>query len=379
MVAMIIIALIVNLVLYRFYAIKIVNDTSQYLYYGDLIRNGTLYRDHYFWYIGYVLFLSFLKIFSSSPALVVVAQVILFIVALMAVYDASKHIFRHSESAFISCLLYLLFIEIPTWNFYLLPESLYASFVCFSIAAIVRYNGKLKEGLIALALTAITFFIKPTGIAILIMFLLNVILFHSKAWRKNTYSRSIIWITTAVFILLLGNTMVDSFTVVENYSKGEIIYGVSSMPDYQHTDMLMISPPEDLVIPASDHAPVVRIMLFIFHNPVYFIKLSSTKGLYFILHIKPYYSLHHNLFIVLFLFPIYFFSLWTLFREATPGTIKIILSIYILFQITIVMFTVEDWDGRFLVPIIPPLVILAGRGLQLFLQKFQLTFIDENK
>src|SRR5690606_26724078 len=206
-------------------------------------------------------------------------------------------LFNHKLRALFPALLMIGFIEIPMWNSFILSEPFYISFTCFSIYFLVALY---KEGInpfrliAAILIVLITVFSKPTGIALLGG--VGALLFYRAVSKVKPKSfKSALLGGACVLFLLLTNKMLSTYTLIENdYVKGEIIYGISNYPDYPDHDRLVLSPPDNLYIPSVEYPPIIRIVSFILHNPADWLTLFFTKFYYFIMHIRPYWSVSHN-------------------------------------------------------------------------------------
>jgi hypothetical protein len=157
----------------------------------------------------------------------------------------------------------------------------------------------------------------------------------------------------ACFFLL--NNMLSQFTLVESYAKGEVIY-----PNIR----LGVEVPNDLMIPDTSLSPLARLGMFVFYNPFYFAKITLLKLFLFLANVKPYFSWLHNLLITLVLYPLYIFAFlgFKHFHDKICG--KYFILGFILAQCLTVMLTTENWDGRFLIPILPFILILSAMGIQ---------------
>lgn len=163
-------------------------------------------------------------------------------------------------------------------------------------------------------------------------------------------------------IVLLGifllNHMLSSFTLIETYSRGDVIF---LYPE------IIVEEGDSLNLPKMA-SPISNLIYFIVHNFPYFIKLASLKLGYFFLNMKPYYSYPHNTFLLL-LLPIYYFAIKGGFSKSISLQARSFIYTFIAFQALIVMLTVEDWDGRFLVPVLPFIFILSAAGVSNFYSK----------
>src|SRR5690242_807997 len=59
------------------YGVKIVNDSTRYLNYAELIRReGIFFQSHNFWYVGYVVFIVFAKFFYPENISIIFFQLV---------------------------------------------------------------------------------------------------------------------------------------------------------------------------------------------------------------------------------------------------------------------------------------------------------------
>lgn len=357
---------LVSVICFQYYGIKIMVDSERYLSYARNLSEGFYIEPHDFWYFSYVLFIYTIKLFSQESSVIIICQYIIGYLAVVAIYETGLLLFNHKLRALFPALLMIGFIEIPMWNSFILSEPFYISFTCFSIYFLVALY---KEGInpfrliAAILIVLITVFSKPTGIALLggvgaLLFYRAVSKVKPKAFKSALLGGA------CVLFLLLTNKMLSTYTLIENdYVKGEIIYGISGLPNHSAYEKLKVMPPDNLYIPAAEHPPLVRIVSFIIHHPIYWLKLFFAKFYYFIMHIRPYWSVSHNLFSLLFLIPIYGLSIRSLVIRKFPKEIWLFLMPYFTIHILSVCLSTVDWDGRFLMPLLPVLFLLAAAGI----------------
>jgi hypothetical protein len=164
----------------------------------------------------------------------------------------------------------------------------------------------------------------------------------------------------AIAVLLLLAGMLKNFTLLESYAKAEIIY-----PNIT----LGLEVPSDVYIPKADHSIMLRVFLFAFYNPIYFLKLFFLKLFLFLGNVKPYFSVFHNVAIVLILYPLYFFAVKGFFKFPAYRREKYFIAGFVMAQALTVALTSENWDGRFLVPLLPFVFLLSANGVCIILKK----------
>ena len=294
--------------------------------------------------------------------------------AALALYNTSLILWQNKSGALAAVLLYLLFIDISLWNAYVLTESLYTSFICFSVYCIARvYKGKGNYWFITLMMITVLFtsLIKPTGIA-LVGALFSVFMYTLLKQLSNRIIYAGVVILAGGTFLFLVNRMLTTYLIMENYQLGEVIYGVTTVNDHPEVKSLIISPPENMYRPQVSYPPLLKIVLFFFHHPLYWFELFFTKVGYLLTHLRPFWSWSHNLFSLIVLLPAYWFCVKALQREKAKIQVVLFTVTYLSIHLCSVGITSEDWDGRFLIPMLPVIFLFAGYGMMGAFNEFRL-------
>jgi len=327
-------------------------DSTVYIDDANQILSGNLPEGRSVWYLGYSLFLALVFLLKGTITTVVFIQIILSGVAALGLYVIAQEIYRDQYIALLAVLLYLLWIKIHQWNTFVYTESLFTTFTILSFAALIKSRERWKYGL-ALLMIVFTFFIRPTGFAFvsglawLIIMSLTICL-----------SRRVILFMGVGGLLaatLLLNKMLLDYTLIDSYVKAELIY-----PDIN----LGLTPAHDVWLPDESSSPLVQLVQFIIHNPLYSLKLFFLKLILFLGNVKPYFSYLHNILIVCTLYPLYFFAVKGYINFPPERKEKHFIVAYVLVQSLTVAFTTENWDGRFLIPLLPFIFILSAAGIR---------------
>lgn len=337
-------------------------DTDLYVLEANTINNSSFPEGRSILYGSYILILAGLQFLNISVSFVVFIQVLFSGIALVCIYKITLSLSKNSFPSFIACLLYIICFKIHQWNMIIYTDSLFAS-CCIISFYLLYFSDSVQNYIFTFSFILFTFFLRPTGIALL------VALF--------SYSYFIIPIhkdvKTAIFVLLVTLTLlglnfmmnyyIGSF--IESYAKAEIIYPNVS---------LWIEKPTNLYIPSQKYPPLFQFIIFLTYNFFYVCKLILLKGFLFVIHAKPYYSFGHNIVIISFLIPIYYFAIKGI-KSISSKPIQFFFLTFIGFQIVIVSLTSENWDGRFLLSILPFVFILASFGMTHFIINFPFKFI----
>ncbi len=360
--------LLLSLILFLNFGVKNVNDSHRYLDYAtNLQANGFYFDRHNFWYIGYSLFIYLIRLTtgSSNEINLIISQVILSYFSLLLLYRASHNLSGSSGVAFTTALLYLIFVEILSWNFYILCESFYLSLTCFSLYFLSKYfqgDKSIVTILVGGLVFLLTFFTKPTGVA-LAAAILGLILIRFYRSISKPIIKYALGGVSALLLLILINKMLETFLVMENYSIGEVVYAISTLPYKVEYASLFVTVPTNLDFPPSMYPPLGKILYFITFNPTYWIKLFFAKVFFFLFHVRPFWSFEHNLFSLMILLPVYFYSIKSLIASATIKSVRVFSIMYLTIHTLSIGITTVDWDGRFLMPLLPLLFLLSASGI----------------
>jgi hypothetical protein len=340
--------LCVQLVAWRHFGIHTGVDTAVYVADAMAIINGSWLDIEARLYVSYALLLASVIVLTGDIANVVVVQLLMSLVAVVLLYRLTFAISANSFAAFVAAMLFVLWPDVSQWNFFVYTDAVFMNLVVISMAALYFSKTPLQY-VLATILIVFTMFTRAAGV----VFFLSLVVYMFDRIRTMAPAKYIVSTIVVIGIVTVNfalQTHVDSF--ISGYMKAEIIY-----PDVS----IGVNAPADLWIPASHHQPIVRLLLFVLNNPVYFLKIFFIKVALFVGHMKPYFSVGHNILIALFLYPIYLLAVpgaMSLHREALR---RFIVS-FIVLQVVMVGFISENWDGRFLLPVLPWVFILSSLG-----------------
>jgi hypothetical protein len=342
--------LLIQAILFIKFGARTSVDSELYLADAMNLLNGQLPEGRSIWYISYSAFLAFIFFCGGDNTVVVFVQIFLSGVATCCLYQIAMEMYSKRNVAILAVLFYLLWIKIHEWNTFLYTESLFTNCSIISFAVLMK-SKNVWHYLVASLLLLFTFFIRPTGFALVIGLVCYGVFSFKGEYLKRAISLGFI-AAMGVLVLLVG--MLENFTLIESYAKAEIIY-----PNIT----LGMEVPSDIYIPNIGHSTLVRVFLFAFYNPVYLLKLFLLKLFLFLGNVKPYFSVFHNTVIVLILYPLYFFAVKGFLKFPAHRKEKYFVAGFVIVQAMTVALTSENWDGRFLVPLLPFVFLLASNGV----------------
>ena len=359
---------IIQIVLYQIHGVKLVNDTKRYLNYAESIKATGFYIDrHNIWYFSYVFFLYVITSFGISMKGVVFAQILLSGFSFFLLSTSLVFYTNNKNTGYWLAFLLIGWMKISEWNFYIMTESLYISLCCLGIAQLIWVQKKKLSYLIMFPISIFIFFCRPTGLGFILAMFCFILISYYQASRNKQRFKIILGIISVLGIFTiyhLLNIMLHTFNMIDVYERAELVYAYGTLPNPQHPELLLVDLPKNLLVPSIDMKPIDRLISFVWYNPLFFFKLAVGKMIYFLGNVKPYFSWQHNVFIMLFLYPVYWIAIKA-FRKSTLvfQPFKGFLSVFVLFNVLVVVLATEDWDGRFLLPVLPIIFLFAAIGL----------------
>ncbi|TYZ12496.1 hypothetical protein FY528_04150 [Hymenobacter lutimineralis] len=340
-----------------------VNDSNRYIIYATQIAEQWFFEhDHNLRYVGYPFYCSLWLALGWGEWGIVLGQMLVAGAAAWAFHQALLHLTGRALVAGGATALLLGWFDTQNLNAYVLTESLFTSGIILCFWAFTKARN--RWGIIRLVLLALgTALLRPNGFLVPLALLIGAG-WQWRRWLLGPACRpwlALVVLAAAPVVWVVLNKLLLTFTLVETYLRGEIIYAYTAWT---------LQPREPLQLPPPGLSPVLRLGYFVLHNPVYVTKLALLKGGLFFSYVKSYYSFGHVLAVVLVIYPCYWLA-WVGSRaEEFAVGVRTFLVAVVALQGFIVMLTVEDWDVRFLIPVLPCIFALAALGAATLLARF---------
>ncbi|MFB9861816.1 hypothetical protein [Rufibacter immobilis] len=348
--------LLLQFLLFQHHGVRIVYDSHRFILFTNEVLAGQPVAYPQVWrYVGYPGFLLPFFGLGASLQLVVAAQMAVSGLAAVFLHKAAKHLTGNAWLALLATSLYALNPDLQAWNCYILTDSLFTSFstICLSLLLLPKRRSRW----VGFALTLLwAVLVRPNGFIILFATGAYLISTYRPFRAYNKWVLGTVGLLAAIgFYIVLDRFLLKAFMLMIPYERGDLIYGYYGFVLNQYYQPQM--PPPTLT-------QLGQVLWFLWHNPLYFLGMALLKGFFFFAHIKPFYSLAHNVAIIAFLVPVYAFAWVSWRRSLLPTSVKVLLLTPVLWQAGITMLTIEDWDGRWLYPILPSFLLLAAVGVQ---------------
>ncbi|ULQ58160.1 glycosyltransferase family 39 protein [Flavihumibacter rivuli] len=352
--------LLVQTLLYMRFGIITVDEAKKYLDEADyFMATGSFSIPKNLFYSMYVLLVAGMKMLGAGITGVYLVQLFIngistyFFYRLARLYSAPAD----SLTAYLATFLLIICIPYQAWTTHLYTESLFTSLLILFLYA---YAGKGLLSLQAIILLAMVILARPTGILLVPALLLSYFV-HLISDKKLS--------PLSIGAILTG--MLFSYFVINHAmkGKGDFDFMLPFTQGHIICDVPGVKVPSTLQLPENPNS-LNGMLYFILHNPVYFGELAIKKLWYFLSLQRPYYSALHNLALGAFFYPLYLLAGYGFIRFRKKNSRQSTwLACYCMMFTFTVMLTCDDWLNRFILPVLPVLMLMAGYALSTFIQQ----------
>lgn len=274
--------------------------------------------------------------------------------------------FSDKKTSCIATILLIFNLPLQEFNNYLQTESLFISLLILFTNFVLR----IKELDLTRIIQLICFLIlitltRPTGM-MLIPSTFIYLFFRFYKLYSWSFTIAITLIIGAFFFLLLNTAL---------GSGGEWRFMLS----FRKELVLCTSTPYDVDIKISDNPNSIEgFWYYITHNFHQFIRLSLLKTVAFWGLCRSYFSHLHNLYLIMYIYPVYIFALLSLrtWVKKDPYSLLFFILNIALAWLTVIL-TCDDWHNRFFLVIMPFLYFISLPALQSLFRKKDFQYFDE--
>ncbi len=365
--------LVVHAYLFWRYGIRTLYDSESYIAVADyLLDKGKLPEVHQNFYLVHIgLIAIFRFIFPGEILPYLLFQCVISALAVVALCRSAEKLFNNSDAGLAAALVYLLWIDNIHWNTVAMTESLMQSVTCFLLYVLVNFRSTAKDFLLIILLLFLLVFIRPTGILIVVASCIFLMTRYNHLTQGKPMLRIGILIGFVVLSYIGARQMFTHWDFMSQLRKGNIVTYVDLIEDGSlDTGSLRMDTTGLTIANDGDH-PMDKLLFFAFNNPSHFTVAAFRKIFYLLAGVRPYYSVYHNVFIVLWLLVIYSMSFLGWRANANLPVGMFVLAVILANCVLIGIGTV-DWDNRFYIPMAPGIVLLAGGGVADILKRCKL-------
>ena len=301
-------------------------------------------------YLGFVAVVAAVKALTGSTSPIVIVNAGALALAGCAVVSLADRLFNRT-AAVAAVILFAVNVELAFWSAYVLTDALYASLVVVStLAMLAAAESSSTRGYgAAIVLIVATASVRPNGWLLVPIALVFWI---------GAGSRTRLALVTAgvVVVTLAAATLIPALT-----------QGVASESPQQslvNGTVLWRSPIWKRTMPAAAPMPQSWIEggTYVLQHPVPSVLLAVTRVGVEVAHVRPYYSLAHNALVCATYLPLYALAVAGAWFAWSAVQTRLVVSI-IGAHLALVGLTFADYDGRFILYVVPLLTLLAAGGL----------------
>ena len=333
--------------------VKYGNDSSTYLFYANQLTNFN-FSNLDIAKLSYIILIAVVMFLKLNLTTVIILQFLTTIISSFCLYLMGKKMF--SKWVGLICIsFFLTYLPIQLRNFYLLTEML---FINFSIILTYFVFFKKEKKFFILLITIFVLFLRPQSFLILLSIALSIFVF-SKSNKNYSLSLKLFALFSFSFLLLiLTHIGINNYNLIDSFSKG-IIWGYS----FETNSLCYKECISDLTNPSIYEKNIFGLLLYVKDNFFILTKVSIYKIILYFSGWRPYYSFAHNVFILCFHIPIYFLFCVYFLRLKKFDQLEIFTLLYVLISAIFIGVTFADWSGRFIMYILPFIIIYASKSL----------------
>jgi hypothetical protein len=240
--------------------------------------------------------------------------------------------------------------DIARWNAFILTDSLYISLVILSVWCVhTAARRKRYWYVMAAAMLVTAALVRPNGLFLLAAVLLYMV---GRSISRKTPRRLAIAGSILLLTFILGAITASRFYPASSreHAEATLRNGVTGISPWR------VAMPAD---PAPVKGEWSAAFGYAARHPFASFRLALTRVFIELIHIRPFYSFRHNLVLLATLPFIYFLALTGLKLNRDPSLTRLILLV-IGSHLFVVAITFADWDGRFLLYILPLICLFSS-------------------
>lgn len=354
-IAVIALAVLVNLALFVLLGLRLGGDAGRYLEGADKLLQGQPLTARQQVYFGYICLLAAVKWLALDQRVVYVIQIAASCAATVAALQLGRRV-GGAIAGVVTALVWILCYDIQKWNFYLLTESLFYSSVMVSCWLIVRPLEKRSHLAVAIAGLLVMASLRFNGFVFALVMLLALL------FAVRGVSRAFVAAALVVLLLTPAAGAVSPFRSAESgpgiaregtlgyLTQGQVIWETMTIP----------MPPA----PDSSGSVAGDVVKYVAAHPVAVARLYAYRLAHYLFAWNPRFSSKHTLVTTAQWIAAYLFAAigWLAMRRRGERRLLLLPALFVV-QGVLVMLTVGDNDCRYSYYAAPSLFPFIGVGV----------------
>ncbi len=329
------------------------HDSIKYLSGTDILISGDIsdLSLKQIMMLSYLIFVGFHHIITDNNIFIISSQCLLFVMQGVFLWTVFKN-YCSNVSAWGLIILYFSFIHLVRWNYYVLTDSLAITGSMF-IAWLLHqvYTRQSFSVWPYIPLLCFIAFIRPNMMLIVISFLVFWV-YNKAVERQKPYH--------SLYILLFMS--ITTFLILYILYQGRLDSIISAVLHIQQSGK--VGPHYAIDMPSLHivNGPALTLLNYIWENIISIIKMFFLRIYWYLIMIRPYYSIASNIFLIFFATFIYGLA-FIGFISKGHRRLKIGLLLLILSNIVFIGMTYPSWDSRYVMYILPFLWVSMSFGV----------------
>jgi len=304
--------------------------------------------------LSYIFLITAVLFFKFSLNLIVLLQFITTIISSFLLYLICKKLF--SKWVGLICLFFFLtYLPIQLRNFYILTEIL---FINLSIILIYLYFFRQNNKILICLIFLFLLFLRPQSFLILLSLFFTIIIFKNFKVIYSLFVKFFLFFISFFLFIFFLNIGIQDYELINSLSKG-VIWGYS----FDTNSICKKECIKGFTDPNIYSNDILGLLIYVKDNFLILLKVSIFKILLFFTGWRPYYSSLHNIYLISFHLPICILFCIYFFKFKKLSSFETFSISYITLSVLFISFTFVDWSGRFIMYIIPFMMIYASKSL----------------
>ena len=336
-------------------AVKYIDQASVFL------ATGKYSSGNFLFYSVQILLIALCLKLKISYLFLVIFQMLANGISIVCFYKLVMKLSQNNLFTFVATLYFLLFAYYHLFNTYLFTESLFFSFsVIYTYVLFTRKKFNAKIILVIVLFLSLLYFTRPTGIFFIpATFVFIAIKFYSK--------KALRIIAVSFVAAIAGSYFLFNYSIG---SGGELDFLLPYLDERIICGVPTISEPHKFTVPVNKNS-IEGLLYIISHNFQLFFRLGMQRlGAFFGIY-RPFYSTIHNIIGSSYFYLMYIViiaGVRNLFKQHKAEVWFLLCNIGLM--AATVMLSCDEWSNRFILAVIPFILLLGVISLTNYKKKF---------
>jgi hypothetical protein len=303
--------------------------------------------------LSYIFLITFIFFFNFSLKTLVLLQLFTTIISSFCLYLIGKKLF--SKWVGLLCLFFFLtYAPMQIRNFFILTEIL---FINLSIILIYLCFFKQNQKILIFLISLFVLFLRPQGFLIILSLFFTFIIFKKQNGIYDFMVKIILMFMSFFLLIFFINIGIQDYELINSLSRG-VIWGYS----FDTNSICLQNCIQGFTNPDLYEKNIFEFLLYVKDNFLILTKVAFFKIILFFSGWRPYYSNLHNIFVMCFHLPIFILFCTYFFKFKKLYPFEAFSVFYIGLNVLFISSTFVDWSGRFIMYILPFMMVFASKS-----------------